>query len=917
MLFTRIRPALLLTACALLAATAAAQDKTAPPPRPGASPRDQAKKELESQLVGRTPEQTVAVLEQLAREWGAHKGAYEVAAHRFAAQTAEVAKARQQATDAKAAPAIPPVTRAADIPTALKAAQEAADASAERAKRLGAVKSALDAAAKTGDEFAAVAGAADDHLSVIQTAVQLAKGVPADKLPPALAAPALAEATKALKATTTEVKTGTDKAKADAVTAEKELTDARNAAEAATARLEALKTSQAELTAAFAYEAQLKALSVEPLTGEFTKLRKALAEKTTAIAGDKTDYEKAAGPAAEARARLDAVRDPLPVADGVAGSGLDAAGKRLAVAQQYLAARARTFDERAEKTAALVAALDEQEKKALAYSTTLNSVRETSRQLAAAAAEIGERVGRGDLDPAKAPDGLAEAVGPTGARAKLDADAAAVQELLVQLRADRDKLRKPDTEAEGAKALTAALLANVNERIDLHTDLKKLATDYATTRATRSEAEQKRLDQKAAERMAKDSPQWDMALALDRSKPSTDIAALLTAYYAELVELEEKDDNLKRQKEALEKLVKLTEKEAGDAAKLRALVEKEGAFEIPPAQLDPGAGIPFVAPKTLTPNGQLDQWLAARLTPNGLKAEADVYHAEAARLAASGGANTRRTQALTADISAARSSLLEARARGLITLAVKIALVLLAALVLPWLLTRALRRSMRVGGEDPSPVLKPIRGALRVVIWLAALAVVLSILGFDVTAFVIAVAVGVLAFALAARPLIADMLGSVAVSAERRFKVGDVIRLGGGEPARVMGMTWRSISLKNTHGVVSSVPNRAVAEATVENLTRGTDTYDTLTVTISTDKDAGKVINVIRAAMAQCKNLTPDQGVTVVSYIQKGAVKLVQYRFWWFLKDYELRNKTRDEVFARVSVGLAHEDMAGIELALA
>jgi hypothetical protein len=54
-----------------------------------------------------------------------------------------------------------------------------------------------------------------------------------------------------------------------------------------------------------------------------------------------------------------------------------------------------------------------------------------------------------------------------------------------------------------------------------------------------------------------------------------------------------------------------------------------------------------------------------------------------------------------------------------------------------------------------------------------------------------------------------------------------------------------------------------------------------------------------------------------VSYVQKGAVKLVQYRFWWFLKDYEQRNKTRDEVFARIAVGLAHEDMSGIEIALA
>ena len=88
-------------------------------------------------------------------------------------------------------------------------------------------------------------------------------------------------------------------------------------------------------------------------------------------------------------------------------------------------------------------------------------------------------------------------------------------------------------------------------------------------------------------------------------------------------------------------------------------------------------------------------------------------------------------------------------------------------------------------------------------------------------------------------------------------------------------------------------------------------------MTISTDKDAGKVINVIRAAMAQCKNLSTDQGVTVVKLQPEGVVKMVQYRFWWFLKDYEARNKTRDEVFARIAVGLAHEDMTGIEVSLA
>jgi small-conductance mechanosensitive channel len=332
-----------------------------------------------------------------------------------------------------------------------------------------------------------------------------------------------------------------------------------------------------------------------------------------------------------------------------------------------------------------------------------------------------------------------------------------------------------------------------------------------------------------------------------------------------------------------------------------------------------------------------DDWLAARLGESGVRAEVGVYREEQARLDAVGGVNARRVEGLTGqppvtggrqaeqpatggEIGRARAELLEARARGLIITGIKVALVLLAALILPRLVVFALRRAIRGGTDDagnPSPALAALRGALRLGVWVAALALILSVLGYDVTALVVALAIGALAVALAARPMIADVLGSLVIFAERRFKVGDVVRLAGGEPARVTEITWRSTTLKNASGLVLSVPNRTVTEAAVENQSRGGETYDALSVTINTDKDAARVIHVIRSAMAQCKNLSADQGVAVVSYTQRGAVKVVQYRFWWFLKDYETRNKTRDEVIARVALGLAHEDMTGIEITMA
>ncbi len=910
MLPTRIRPvgaALLAAACLLLPGVGRPADPPkAPPPRPVPVAT-----ELEALLVGRSPDEVLAVLNQLAQEWTARKGGYEVAHHRVTGWADALIKARQRLAGLTPyTGAGPLVLRADDVEPAIKAAQVRANYAHSRVAHLESIKTVLETIGFVAADFDRAAADADGHLFKMKIAAGLAKGVPGDTLPPALAANAMADAATKLKAVGTDVTTGADKAKADLIPLEKELAGAKVAAEAATAKVNELKAARESTLAAFAFEEQVKAMNAEQLPDEFTRLRKLLAEKTAAIRGDADDYAKANPAVTDARAKRDAVKEPPVPGEASAATGLEAAGRTLFAAQQYLAARVRAGGERAEKATALVAALDELEKKAVAYSTTLDDARRMAGQLAAVAAEVARRVGRGDLDTAKVPEGLAEAAGTTGGRAKLDADAAAVQATLADLRAERDALRKPDTETENLKALTATLLARVNERIDLHTDLKKLATDSTTARKDRPDTAQKRMDQRATERMAAEAGRWDRFFALDHSKPATDIAVLLDAYYKELVDLDEKGENLKLQKEALEKLVDLTRKEAEDIAKLRTLLERRLAqSEV----------------------WQWDNWLAWRLDPAGLKAEAGIYHDEAARLTAAGGATARRVQALAGtdqtkqpatggEIGQARGELFEARARGLAATGIKIGVVLLAALVIPRMLMSVLRRAIR-GGTDaagnPSPVLSALRGVLKTGVWIAAVALILSVLGYDVTALVVGLAIGVLAIALAARPMIADVLGSVVIFAERRFQVGDVVRLGGGDPARVVGLTWRSTALKNTSGLVVSVPNRKVTEVTVENLSRGTETYDSLAVAISTDKDAGRVIGVIRGALAQCKNLSPDQGVTVLKFTQKGIVKVVEYRFWWFLKDYEARNKTRDEVFTRIAVGLANEDMTGIEIALA
>jgi hypothetical protein len=69
--------------------------------------------------------------------------------------------------------------------------------------------------------------------------------------------------------------------------------------------------------------------------------------------------------------------------------------------------------------------------------------------------------------------------------------------------------------------------------------------------------------------------------------------------------------------------------------------------------------------------------------------------------------------------------------------------------------------------------------------------------------------------------------------------------------------------------------------------------------------------------MEACENLSPDHGVSVKKLTHRGTAKVVGYRFWWFLKDCENRNRTRDEVFAHIGMELAQENMAEKEVTLA
>ena len=985
--------------------------------------REQQRREQEKAYAGKKSEEMIERLVQMVEEGIGLKGTYELSLRKFNARAGEAARLRKE-LDALKQPdvKVPQLTRAEDVETAAASIQQLIHFYTARTKALDELRTALTTLVREGGEFEADAAVSEEHLFKMQVLANLLKknGVADDQLPEKARAASLDPAAVRQKDSASAVRAATEKAKAELVVLDRQRTETGAAGEAAAKQLANLKQSQDVTLAALKWEGRLKDMTAVQVVEAFTATRKELDARLGKLQEEADIYTRAAGAVNEAKARLEGLKDPFlraaeeqgqaekqkilgelrkeaglerttkdtatpqpaddhtpkrgpeagPRPDGKpqpdARSEMEKAAERLDAFQQLLAGRVRVLDEREAKKKELLIALDELEKKAKAYFRSLADARRLALQLNATAMDLKKRLGKGDLSPDAIPDGVTDAL-RLELRAKLDATAATVLTAVNQLQQDRTKLGCPDADTEELTAATKEVLTVVGKRLDLLADLKRLAADYKRESSARTPSEVKRLEQRAAERLAAESSRWDTLLGLDSSRGAKNLSELLESYYRELIEIEEKEENLTKQREKVEQLIELARQEttalgrvlpmlAKQLTQLEAAREEETvlaharlrpdraeellkayqtrtgrllAKPLPIADKEKGKKVEelgellFERYVRLEAAKKWDSAVSARLAPAGVKAEAGTYQDELAALNAATAASARRVQTLTGgessvgEIGKTRTELARVRTHGVQRIGLEVAAILLGAFLVPRLLMWLLRRMIGGGNDDFSMALSALRAIIRVTVWVAAIALILSVLGFNVTAILAGLGIGGLAIGLAAQPMIADVIGAVVILVERRYTIGDVIRLGNDDPARVIGLTWRSTKVQNADGLVVTIPNRKVTEATIQNLTRAGATYDSLNVSVTTPQDVSKVLAVIKQAMAECEHLGAEHGVSVKEFNQKGESKTIKYRFWWFLTDYDSRNRTRDEVFSRISASLGHEDMAGSEISLA
>ncbi len=152
---------------------------------------------------------------------------------------------------------------------------------------------------------------------------------------------------------------------------------------------------------------------------------------------------------------------------------------------------------------------------------------------------------------------------------------------------------------------------------------------------------------------------------------------------------------------------------------------------------------------------------------------------------------------------------------------------LLAILSLGWFLVRVIDvigESMfayfKTRGDDMGMAMVPVtRKILKPIIVFIVIVLALQNVGMNVGGLLAGLGIGGLAFALAGKNTIENLFGSIVISFDRPFKIGDFIKVGD-LLGTVEDLGLRSTRIRTLERTVITVPNAQMADAKVENLTR-------------------------------------------------------------------------------------------------
>ena len=195
------------------------------------------------------------------------------------------------------------------------------------------------------------------------------------------------------------------------------------------------------------------------------------------------------------------------------------------------------------------------------------------------------------------------------------------------------------------------------------------------------------------------------------------------------------------------------------------------------------------------------------------------------------------------------------------------------------------------------PFIQKVAGA---VIFVIAILVALEQLDFiEITPLITGMGIIGIAVALAAKELLSNFFGSVAILGDRPYKVGDRVKIGGSDSGDVIEIGLRSSRMKTLDNRVIIVPNANIANSRILNYSMPDShvVFD-IKVGIAYGADVEKAAKIMKEVALGTNGVLTDPGPTVhVTELGSFGVKLLMLVP---VKDYKLSWVVPDNIYRQV-----------------
>lgn len=172
--------------------------------------------------------------------------------------------------------------------------------------------------------------------------------------------------------------------------------------------------------------------------------------------------------------------------------------------------------------------------------------------------------------------------------------------------------------------------------------------------------------------------------------------------------------------------------------------------------------------------------------------------------------------------------------------------------------------------------------------------------GYSITSLIAGFGITGLAVGFAAQQTVADFFGTLAIIADKMYKLGDYVKIGDVE-GTVEDINMLSTKIRTLDDFLVTVPNNNISGATIINISKAHKrrinevfgvTYDT------TDEKIQQAIDIIKNVCADRKDLTKETNV----FVETLSASSIDIRLWAYVKTNSAAKlvQTRSEIIQEI-----------------